>query len=152
MAEYWRMQLHPAQPGQSSRHCSESLAAGFVGLDFAEDSGDLRRAKASELPTGQRDYMDFATRMKIGDKILIIAHHFPYAMVTVAGDYNYIARREIELGIWFRHFRRIKDVRYYADHKTNVRAWDQLRMVDAFSSLKPTSQSYQLMKEWERAT
>ena len=33
---YWRIQLHPSDPEQSARHASESLAAGFIGLDFVK--------------------------------------------------------------------------------------------------------------------
>jgi len=145
------MQLHPASPKESAAYCTESLAAGFIGLDFGKDVGDMRRAVPADLPEGQRDYMDFAKRMKKGDSVLIIAHHFPFALATVAGEYNYIARPEPELGIWFRHFRRVENVRYYADHHTNVQRWEQLKMVDAFSFLKPDGRSYELMKAWERS-
>ncbi len=40
---YWRMQLHPAEPSESVKGCVESLAAGYIGLDFATDVGDLMR-------------------------------------------------------------------------------------------------------------
>ena len=32
---YWRMQVHPASPGDAVAHTIESLAAGYIGLDFA---------------------------------------------------------------------------------------------------------------------
>ena len=35
---YWRMQLHPNNASEAVRHAVQSLAAGYIGLDFAEDS------------------------------------------------------------------------------------------------------------------
>lgn len=149
MTTYWRMQLHPADPSESTKCCVESLAAGFIGLDFGKDVGDLRKADLTALPSGQRDYKDFATRMRRGDLVLVMAHHFPFALARVAGKYNYIARRDPSLGIWFRHFRGVDDVRYYADWQKNARKWPQIIMTDAISVLKDQSgKSFQLMKAW----
>jgi hypothetical protein len=36
---HWRMQLHPADAGSSTRHAVESLAAGFIGLGESKGSG-----------------------------------------------------------------------------------------------------------------
>mgnify|MGYP001569838680 CR=1 FL=1 len=80
MKQFWRMQLHPADPEESTKCCVESLAAGFVGLDFAKDTGDLRKADQNDLPIGQRDYRSFATNMRVGDLVLVMAHHFPFAL------------------------------------------------------------------------
>lgn len=44
---YWRMQLHPSEPDQAVRHSIESLAAGYIGLDFVEDIGRLDDDKPS---------------------------------------------------------------------------------------------------------
>jgi hypothetical protein len=143
------MQLHPAEPGTSVGHCVQSLASGFIGLDFAKDVGDMSKLRKQELPDGHQDYLDFAKRMRLGDRVLVIAHHFPFALVKVAGDYNYISRTEPELGIWFRHFRRVENVRYYSDFKTNVSSWEQLRMTDAISILNDSEgKSYRLIKQW----
>ena len=62
--------------------------------------------------------------MSVGDRVLIIVHHFPFALATVLGEYNYIAAPEPALGVWFRHFRRIdKGARaYFADRVTNARS------------------------------
>jgi hypothetical protein len=148
---YWRMQLHPAEPGESIKHCIESLAAGYIGLDFSTEVGDLMEAKKDSLPERQKDYWAFARDMNIGDRVLIIAHHFPFALVTVAGEYNYIRRFAPEIGVWFRHFRQVKDVHYYADTKTDVRKWEQLKMTDTISPLhNQSSQSYRLIEEWIR--
>jgi hypothetical protein len=135
--QYWRMQLHPSDPSVAMHYAVQSIGAGFIGLDFAGDIGDLRTVQRTGLPAGQTDYWDFAHKMNKGDKVLVIVHHFPFALVTVSGDYNYIARTEPEMGVWFRHFRRIetgKDkVRYFADRMTDVRKWDQLKMTDTIS-------------------
>lgn len=146
---FWRMQLHPDQPGEAFRHAVESVAAGHIGLDFESEVGDLRTARKSDLPASHKDYWAFAHEMETGDPVLIIVHHFPFALATVSGDYNYIRRPAPELKVWFRHFRRVEGVRYYADFKTNVASWEQLKMTDTISPLRsPTSRSYLLIQEW----
>ncbi len=148
---YWRMQLHPAEPGEAVQHCVRSLAAGYIGLDFGTDVGDLMQTTQGRLPENQKDYWAFAHEMAVGDKVLVIAHHFPFALTTVAGDYNYIRSLATEIGVWFRHFRKVKDVHYYADLRTDVRKWDQLTMTDTISPLRdPSSQSHQLIEDWLR--
>ena len=87
--------------------------------------------------------------------MLVIVHHFPFALVTVDDDYNYIARPEPELGVWFRHFRRIKrsETRYFADYRTNAGGWEQFRMTDTISILiDQEGKSYRLMQEWIAST
>lgn len=149
--QLWRMQLHPSDPANAMRYAVESIAAGFIGLDFAGDVGDLRRASRDLLPAGQTDYWDFAHRMLKGDKVLVMVHHFPFALVTVQGDYNFVASPEPALGVWFRHFRRIDrdSTRYYADQITNAKSWQRITMTDTISILKDTgSRSYQLIEGW----
>jgi hypothetical protein len=152
---YWRMQLHPSDSSKAMKYAVESVAAGFIGLDFAGEPGDLRRvAKKGDLPRSQTDYWDFAHSMQVGDRVLVIVHHFPFALVTVSGEYNYISAPEPALGVWFRHFRRIDPAitAYYADRHTNAREWEQYRMTDTISSLKdPDGQSISLIRDWERA-
>jgi len=146
---YWRMQLHPAEPDVAVQHTVTSLAAGYIGLDFGTDVGDLSQLQKEQLPAGQQDYWDFAHEMRTGDMVLIIAHYFPFALVRVTGAYNYIRSPQPHIGVWFRHFREVKDVRYYADHVTNVRSWDQFTMTDTISPLHdPASKSYQLIEKW----
>ncbi len=148
---YWRMQLHPDEANESLKNCVESLAAGYIGLDFISDVGDLMRAAQADLPASQKDYWAFAREMAVGDKVLIIAHHFPFALVTVAGDYNYIRVPAPEIGVWFRHFRAVNDIRYYGDFKTNAHQWEHLIMTDTISPLRdPASQSYRLIESWLR--
>ena len=146
---YWRMQLHPAEPENAMWYAVQSIAAGFIGLDFAEDPGDLSHVDSESLPSGQKDFRDFAHRMKKRDRVLIIVHHFPFALVTVDGDYNYIKTPEPKLGVWFRHFRRIKDAEFYGDRIKTPHEWEKLVMTDTISILKDVnSKSYQLIQNW----
>ena len=104
---------------------------------------------SAALQRGEKDYVEFARRMAIGDKVLIIVHHFPFALVTIAGDYNYVRRPEPEIGVWFNHFRRVSDVKYYGDWVTNAHDWQPLTMTDTISILNdPHSQSYRLIQSW----
>ncbi len=149
------MQLHPAEPGDAIGYAAESLAAGFIGLDFRTDVGDLLEASQGDLPDGQKDYWEFAHEMAVGDQILVIVHHYPFALAKVVGEYNYIRRAEPEIGVWFRHFRRIDRqlLRFYADRLTNPKAWDRITMTDTISPLRdPSTQSFQLIKAWLKDT
>jgi hypothetical protein len=149
---YWRMQLHPDERGEALKHCVESLAAGYIGLDFGADVGDLMATTQTNLPPNQKDYWAFAHEMDLGDKVLVIAHHFPFALVTVAGEYNYIRVHAPELGVWFRHFRRVTDIRYYGDLKTNAHQWEKVTMTDTISPLRDRSSlSYQLIETWSHS-
>src|SRR5690242_309404 len=144
---YWRMQLHPAMPGNAVRHAVESLAAGYIGLDFVSDTGDMLTIGQETLPDSQCDYWAFAHELDGGDQVLGIAHHLPFALVRVSGPYNYIRAVSPELRVWFRHFRRVDDVRYYGDLVTNAHQWERLTMTDTISPLRsPASQSYQLIE------
>jgi hypothetical protein len=143
------MQLHPDQTQLAFQHSVQSICAGFIGLDFDQDVGDLMRVTEQNLTKHERDYWQFAHGMAMGDKVLVIAHHFPVAVVTVAGDYNYVRVPAPKLGVWFRHFRAISDPRFFADRVTNAAAWEQYRMTDTISRLvDPTSKSYQLIDSW----
>jgi hypothetical protein len=148
----WRMQLHPDAAPEAMRHAVESLAAGYVGLDFAEDVGDLNRVTRDQL-TQQKPYLQFAHDMEAGDRVLIMVHHFPFALVTVDGEYNYIRNIAPELGVWFRHFRRVIDVRYFADYRTDARNWPQTTMTDTVCPLRgDNTVSSLLIEEWLQAT
>jgi hypothetical protein len=129
----------------------ESVAAGFVGLDFEVDPGDLTNVGRAQLPQGQTDYWDFAHLLSPGDPVLIIVHHFPFALVAIEGAYNYIKEPDPNIGVWFRHFRRIDrtKTKYYADLVTNAKSWDQMTMTDAIAILKdPAGKSHQLIATW----
>jgi hypothetical protein len=144
------MQLHPADPANAMRYAVQSLAAGFIGLDFEEEIGDLSRLERDDVPAKQRDYWDFAHKMKKGDLVLVIVHHFPFALARVTGSYNYIREPATELGVWFRHFRPVESLSYYADVVTDLRTWEQLRMTDTISILvQADSKSRQLIDSWQ---
>lgn len=146
---YWRMQLHPNSPDKAVAHTIRSLGLGYVGLDFADPPGDLTDVKAEDIPQSQRDYWDFAHVMEVGDLILVVAHHYPCALAEVIGPYNYIRDPESELGVWFRHFRRVGHVQYYADLVTNPKNWQQTTMTDTISILRDKNGiSYRLIDKW----
>ena len=148
---YWRMQLHPADSEHAIKYSIESLAAGYIGLDFNRNVGDLTKIPQEKLPLTQRDYWAFAHEMKNGDCVLIIAHHFPFALTTIAGKYNYIREKAPELGVWFRHFRKVKSVKYYADYITDANSWQRLTMTDTISILRDSnSLSFRLIEAWQQ--
>lgn len=146
---HWRMQLHPDEASGAVKHTVESLSAGYIGLDFARHVPDLTTVRQESLPDNQRNYWAFAHEMQVGDRVLLFAHHFPLALARVSGDYNYIREPAPEIGVWFRHFRSVDDVRYYGDLVTNARAWEQLVMTATITPLRdPGSASYQLIQRW----
>lgn len=145
---YWRMQLHPNDASLAAHYSVNSLAAGFIGLDFGEDPGDLTRASRSDLPKSQADFHDFANMMEIGDVCLVVLHHYPFAVATLDSAYNYIRTPAPELGVWFRHFRRVRDVKYYADRVTNPKHWVRTVMTDTISTLGPNTRSARLIAGW----
>lgn len=146
---YWRMQLHPSESEGAIKHTVESLSAGYIGLDFAVDVPDLTTVAQSELPENQRNYWAFAHEMKVGDHVLLFAHHFPFALAKVAGEYNYVRAAVPELGVWFRHFRAVEDVRYFGDFITNARTWPQITMTATITPLRNTdTESHQLIEHW----
>jgi hypothetical protein len=146
---YWRMQLHPSDSKNAVSHTVRSLGLGYIGLDFANPPGDLTDVLRDSLDATQRDYWEFAHTMSVGDKVLVVAHHYPCALVEVVGDYNYIRRPEEELGVWSRHFRKIKTLGYYSDLVTNPAQWEQTTMTDTISVLKDKEgASYRLIQRW----
>jgi len=146
---YWRMQLHPSESAQAVSHTMKSLGLGYIGLDFANPPGDLTDVEPNDIPAGERDYWEFAHTMAEGDLVLVVAHHYPCALLRVTGKYNYIRSPHQELGVWFRHFRRAEVIGYYADFVTNPAKWQQVTMTDAISILRsPTSESFTLIKDW----
>jgi hypothetical protein len=148
---YWRMQLHPSESNDAIKYTVESLSAGYVGLDFAGDVPDLLTVAKDALPENQRSYWAFAHEMEVGDHILLFAHHFPFALVRVSGDYNYIRTRAPEIGVWFRHFRQVTQIRYYGDYSTDARRWEPITMTATITPLRDsTTASYRLIEEWIR--
>jgi hypothetical protein len=146
---YWRMQLHPSESGAAIKHCVDSLAAGYIGLDFASEVGDLKTTTQSALPKHQKDYWAFADEMVEGDWVLIVAHHYPFALVKVVGPYNYIRDTAPEIGVWFRHFRKIDEIKYYGDFVNNPHSWQQTIMTDTISPLRNADAlSMRLIVDW----
>ena len=151
---YWRMQLHPDDAQYSSSYAYESIGKGFIGLGFATEVGDLLTNQSENILDRQKSYRVFATEMSIGDKVLIMSHHIPLAVVTISSDYNYIRSPLQKLGVWFNHFREIDTnlTIYYSDYQTNIKNWESIPMTNTVSSLKnASSKSYQLietMSKW----
>ena len=146
---YWRMQLHPDDAKYSSYYAHESIAKGFIGLGFATEVGDLLIDKNNILDH-QKNYTAFASDMDIGDKVLIMSHHIPLAVVTISSDYNYIRNPLKSLGVWFNHIREIDTelTIYYSDYQTNIKKWENIPMTNTISPLKdPSSKSYQLIEK-----
>ena len=143
------MQMHPSEADGAIKHTVESLSAGYVGLDFAADVPDLLTVPQVELPENQRNYWGFAHEMEVDDRILLFAHHFPFALVRVSGEYNYIRAAVPELGVWFRHFRTVDDIRYFGDFITNARIWEPITMTATITPLRDTqTESYKLIERW----
>ena len=153
---YWRMQLHPDDAQSSSFYANESIVKGFIGLGFATEVGDLLTEQNESILDRQKSYRVFATDMSVGDKVLIMSHHVPLAVVTITSDYNYIRTPLQNLGVWFNHFREIDTslTIYYSDYQTNIKSWESITMTNTVSSLiDPSSKSYQLidkMTEWSK--
>jgi hypothetical protein len=149
---YWRMQLHPNESEGAIRHTVESLSAGYIGLDFATDVPDLLTEPQTELPENSRNYWSFGHEMEVGDWVLLFTHHFPFALVRVAGPYNYIRSAAPEIGVWFRHFRKVDSVRYYGDLVTDARNWEPITMNATITPLREQgSASYQIIERWLHA-
>ena len=90
--QYWRMQLHPNHSTFSSFYAHTSIAKGFIGLDFKQESnaGDLLTLQDDDKLGYQKSYLPFARDMKIGD-IVVFAHKGtcnPQNYCVVAGVYN----------------------------------------------------------------
>ena len=136
----------------SSLHAKRSLGRGYIGLDFSNRLGDLTNVDPASIPPAQRDYVEFAHTMALDDLVLIVAHHYPHALARVIGDYNYIRRPDEELGVWFRHFRRVEVLGYYADYETNPANWKRTTMTDTISILRNRRGiSYTLIEKWSNA-
>lgn len=146
---YWRMQLHPDESGNAVKHTVESLTAGYVGLDFSVPVPDLLTVARDALPKTQRNYWAFAHEMKVGDYALLFTHHFPFALVRISGDYNYIRAAAPEIGVWFRHFRPVDDVRYFGDWIKTAHDWPKITMTATITPLRgKTTASYKLIEAW----
>ena len=87
--------------------------------------------------------------MDIGDRVLVFVHHYPFALVTVSGEYNYILNPVREIGVWFRHFRSVSEVRYFSDFQTNASTWRPITMMATITPLRSAnSASRKVIEEW----
>src|SRR5438552_3005113 len=96
---FWRMQLHPDERESAAEHTVKCLAAGLIGFGFRKDPGDLTLIDTTEKlpPYVKLHDVEFATVMTIGDKVLVYLHNYPFALATVASDYNYVKQRDRDL-------------------------------------------------------
>lgn len=136
---YWRMNLHPNESMKSISHTTASLTANYIGLGFLNDPGDLEIS--SPLPIHQSNneftYWQFYAELKIGETVAIFAHNLPFALVQVSGEYNYIKSPMPESGLWFNHFRKIENLRYFLDEYT-FEKW-----INFFENPPPTQMTIQ---------
>lgn len=147
---YWRMQLHPNEPLRAAFYTVNSLANGFIGLDFAEDTGDLTKLDVDSLETQPNNIRAFIYELKSNDWVLIFLHHQPFALVTDIGEYNYIKNLVSELNIWFRHFRKVKKIYYYSDVFGKIQEKHSvLKMTNTFSGVSSDTESGNLINEWK---
>lgn len=158
-AQYWRMQLHPGDPDLAAAHAVQSLARGLVGFDFWEDPGDLTLVDPCSLPAGVHKHeVEFATQMQVGDKVLVLVHQYPFAVATIDSDYYYLRTPAAAddtnlvfpvLGVWFNHFRRVRDVKYYADWVKDPLAWEKFHKCATIQRITdPECASYKLIESW----
>jgi len=109
------MQLHPSDRARAAEHTITSLSRGYIGLDFEDFWSDLTTVTQVEMAE-RPSYWHFANTMVEGDFVLIMVRDSPFALVEVTGPYNYLKEEPKEtLGVWFRHFRRVKVHGYYGD-------------------------------------
>lgn len=68
MKKFWRMQLHPADPSESTKCCVESLAAGFIGLAACGKSRNFVRLRDRREKLGEDSEKIFQLTRKDGKK------------------------------------------------------------------------------------
>lgn len=148
MPNIWRMQLHPNESSRSMEHTTRCLAAGYVGLGFDNDPGDLAALPASDLDTKTNNIHAFVHEIQREDRIVIFSRNRPLAMVSDIGPYNFIREPVPELRIWFRHFRQFSKLSWYADAIGNTPPEPQIVMTNTFSGASPDSETGKLAMRW----
>lgn len=146
---FWRMQLHPDDPGAAALHSVNVLGKGYIGLDFVNQPGDLTKADLTAIvPAHQRHYAVFADQMQIGDVVMVVVHNRPFALVEVTGSYNYVLDPD-ELGVWFRHMRRAKLLGMYSDYINNPADWAMTPTAPTIMAVVDTDGDvHRLMEQW----
>jgi len=149
---YWRMQLHSSDSEHATRHTFRCLAAGYVGLDFHADVGDLMKVEREAItPSTQRHYHDFAWKMEDGDFVLVVVRNEPFALVRVAGEYNYTTTPST-LGVWFRHFRAIgrDSMAFWDDRRGRSQSADHAPMAGTLQIVNPGTLACDVIEDWCR--
>lgn len=148
---YWRMQLHPNDAEYASFYTINSLANGFIGLDFGNDPGDLEKLKECELEKTPNNIYAFVKEITRTDVVIIFLHHHPFAIVRNVEEYNYIKQPIDEVNIWFRHFRKFKDISYYSDVFGTIKdEHKNIKMSNTFSGVSEDSETGKLIQGWLR--
>jgi hypothetical protein len=157
--QFWRMQLHPGNADQATRYAVQCLATGVVGFDYGEDPGDLVALNGSRKSHNINPHeIEFASENLIGDKVLVLVHHHPFALATIASDYYYLraktlAEREELFGVWCNHIRRVRDIRYYSDWVKDPNNWESFHKCPTIQKLvDPQSASYKPIQRWLEQT
>jgi hypothetical protein len=146
---YWRMQLHPNESESAAFNTVKSLAAGFIGLDFNEERGDLTNLDQNKLETRTNNIKAFVYEILREVAALIYLHHSPFALVMEIEEYNFIKKPVPALDIWFKHFRSVGKVSFYSDVFKRTRTRDsKLKMPNTFSDESTDSESGKLIAEW----
>jgi hypothetical protein len=147
---YWRMQLHPDDSEFAAVYTINSLANGFIGLDFAQDPGDLEKNNPDSLERKTNNIFGFVYEITTNDIIAIYLHNQPFAIVEEIEEYNYIKKPIAEVNIWFRHFRKFKSVSYYSDVYGRIKEEHKsLIMTNTFSRVSTDSETGKLIQDWK---
>lgn len=64
---------------------------------------------------------------------MVVARHYPRALVPITGPNSYIRASKEELGVWFRHFRKVQLLGYYANLATRPTKWEKTIMTNTIS-------------------
>ena len=90
--------------------------------------------------------------MKAGDFVLIMAHHYPFALVKVDGPYNYIRKPKQLYPGMAQAFPPGEGSSVLGDWVTNAHSWKKISMTNTISRLDDRgTESYQLIEQWLRA-
>ena len=118
--------------------------------DLADAIGRGMKTKVNVVLV--RDFATLEEGLKTSRYAFVMARPSDYpARGMRDSGYNYVRRVVPELGIWFNHFRRVRDVRYYADRVLNPREWQELAFAATIQILSdPALPTYQLIESWSQ--
>ena len=145
---FWRMQLHPERIDRARDLALESLERGYVGLDFRGKVGNLS-VSHDGTEKGQRPYRLIQSEMAVGDLVLIQVGEEPLALAEVEGDYEFEPDPKNARGVWFRHMRKVGNVRYYDVYIQSGATRERLPLRPALQAVRRTDQpAYRLIERW----